>query len=235
METFTSRVFEDADRIRRELEALADPAYRDFQARRCATTHEDSQASGPKRRARSSRRSRTGPTTRTTCTASSSAGWQRRPRRRSSCSTPSFRTSTTGRPATSSASPPSGATFRRCSGASAAGSPRLGRIRGWVAADPEYTVRFGVVQLMTLFLGDTFEPEHLALVAGIDRPEYYVNMARAWYFSFALIKQPAATLPLFERRPIALDPWTHNKALQKARESRRVAPEQKAYLQSLKV
>ena len=111
----------------------------------------------------------------------------------------------------------------------------LERIRGWVAAEPEYTVRFGVVQLMTLFLDDAFEPEHLALVAGIDRPEYYVNMARAWYFSFALIKQPAATLPLFERRPIALDAWTHNKALQKARESRRIAPERKAYLQSLKV
>ncbi len=111
----------------------------------------------------------------------------------------------------------------------------LERIREWVAAEPEYTVRFGVVQLMTLFLGDAFEPEHLALVAGIDRPEYYVNMARAWYFSFALIKQSVATLPLFEGRPIALDPWTHNKALQKARESRRITPEQKAYLQSLKV
>ena len=111
----------------------------------------------------------------------------------------------------------------------------LERIRDWVVSEPEYAVRFGVVQLMTLFLDDSFEPEHLMLVAGIDRPEYYVNMARAWYFSFALIKQPAATLPLFERRPIALDAWTHNKALQKARESRRIAPEQKAYLQSLKV
>ena len=60
-------------------------------------------------------------------------------------------------------------------------------------------------------------------------------MARAWYFSFALVRQPAATLPLFERRPPALDAWTHNKALQKARESRRVTPEQRAYLQSLKV
>ena len=70
----------------------------------------------------------------------------------------------------------------------------LERIRGWVAAEPEYTVRFGV-QLMTLFLDDAFEPEHLALVAGIDRPEYYVSMARAWYFSFALIKQPAAAAP----------------------------------------
>lgn len=111
----------------------------------------------------------------------------------------------------------------------------FGRIRGWVAAEPEYVVRFGVVQLMTLFLDDAFEPGHLDLAAAIDRPEYYVNMARAWYFSFALIKQPAATLPLFERWPITLDAWTHNKALQKARESRRVTPEQKAYLQSLKV
>lgn len=111
----------------------------------------------------------------------------------------------------------------------------LERIRGWVASEPEYAVRFGVVQLMTLFLDDAFEPEHLTLVSGIDRPEYYINMARAWYFSFALVKQPAAALPLFERRPIALDTWTHNKALQKARESRRIAPDQRAYLQSLKV
>ncbi|OUO35947.1 DNA alkylation repair protein [Olsenella sp. An290] len=111
----------------------------------------------------------------------------------------------------------------------------LERIRSWIAAEPEYVVRFGVVQLMALFLDDAFEPEHLELVAAIGRPEYYVNMARAWYFSFALIKQPAATMPLFERRPCALDAWTHNKALQKARESRRITPERKAYLQSLKV
>ena len=101
--------------------------------------------------------------------------------------------------------------------------------------DSEYTVRFGVVQLMTLFLDDAFEPEHLQLVARIDRPEYYINMARAWYYSFALIKQPVATLPLFEARPIALDAWTHNKSLQKARESRRIDKREKDYLQSLKV
>lgn len=111
----------------------------------------------------------------------------------------------------------------------------LGHIRAWIDSEPEYAVRFGVVQLMTLFLGDAFDPAQLELVAAIERPEYYVNMARAWYFSFALIRQPEATLPLFERRPPALDAWTHNKALQKARESRRVSPEQKAFLQSLKV
>lgn len=114
----------------------------------------------------------------------------------------------------------------------------LEKIRSWVAAEgprTEYVVRFGVTQLMELFLGDAFEPAQLEMVAAISRPEYYVNMARAWYFSFALIKQAEATLPLFEARPPRLDAWTHNKALQKARESRRVTPEQKAYLQSLKV
>ena len=119
----------------------------------------------------------------------------------------------------------------------------LEKIRAWCAAGSagipdsatEYVVRLGVVQLMTLFLDDAFEPEQLNIVARIDRPEYYINMARAWYFSFALIKQPEATMPLFEIRPATLDAWTHNKSLQKARESRRLTPEQKAYLQSLKV
>ncbi len=99
----------------------------------------------------------------------------------------------------------------------------------------EYVVRFGVVQLMTLFLDDLFEPDQLDIVADIDRPEYYINMARAWYFSYAILKQPEATMPLFKARPIVLDAWTHNKSLQKARESRRITPEQKAHLQELKV
>ncbi len=111
----------------------------------------------------------------------------------------------------------------------------LVRIQDWIASEPEYEVRFGIVQLMTLFLDDAFEPAHLDLVIQIDRSEYYINMARAWYLSFALIKQPASTLPLFERQPATLDPWTHNKALQKARESHRMSPEQKAYLQTLKI
>lgn len=110
----------------------------------------------------------------------------------------------------------------------------LEKIRSWTASDPEYAVRFGVVQLMMLFLDDAFDPEHLKLVTRINRPEYYVNMARAWYYSFALIKQPAATLPLFETRPIVLDVWTHNKSLQKACESRRIDKKQKDYLKSLK-
>ncbi len=69
----------------------------------------------------------------------------------------------------------------------------------------EYVVRFAVTQLMELFLDDAFEAEQLPWVAAIARPEHYINMARAWYFSYALIKQPEATLPLFEERGARVD------------------------------
>jgi hypothetical protein len=57
-------------------------------------------------------------------------------------------------------------------------------------------------------------------------------MMVAWYFATALAQQPDATLPyLVERR---LPPATHRKAIQKALESYRISPEQKAFLRSLR-
>ena len=58
------------------------------------------------------------------------------------------------------------------------------------------------------------------------------NMMRAWYFATALAKQYESTLPFLESK--TLDTFTHNKAIQKARESFRVSPEHKAYLKTLK-
>jgi hypothetical protein len=58
-------------------------------------------------------------------------------------------------------------------------------------------------------------------------------MMIAWYFATALAKQYEAVLPYIEEH--RLDPWTHNKTIQKAIESYRISPEQKAYLRSLKV
>ena len=60
----------------------------------------------------------------------------------------------------------------------------------------------------------------------------HINMMRAWYFATALAKQPDAALPwLTEKR---LDLWTHNKAIQKAVESRRIPPEMKQLLRGLR-
>lgn len=93
-----------------------------------------------------------------------------------------------------------------------------------------YTVRFGIVTLMRHFLDTNFRETHLASVAACCSEEYYVNMAVAWYFATALAKQWDNALPwIAEHR---LPAWTHRKSIQKAIESYRVTPEQKALLKT---
>ena len=106
-------------------------------------------------------------------------------------------------------------------------------VSGKRVQDDTYVVRFGIEMLMTYFLDKDFDPAYLKKVAAIRREDYYVKMMVAWYFATALAKQYDATLPFIQGRK--LEPWTHNKAIQKAIESYRITPEQKAYLKTLKV
>lgn len=106
-------------------------------------------------------------------------------------------------------------------------------IRKWLASEHTYTVRFGIGMLMEHFLDEDFSAEYLKTVSKIRTEEYYINMMTAWYFATALAKQYEAALPFIEEQ--CLDDWTHNKTIQKAIESYRITPEQKAYLRSLKV
>lgn len=103
----------------------------------------------------------------------------------------------------------------------------------WIKSDKTYTVRFGVDMLMEHFLDDDFDPVYPEMVAGLRSEEYYVNMMIAWYFATALAKQYESVIPYIEEK--RLDDWTHNKAIQKSVESRRISDAQKAYLKSLKV
>lgn len=107
------------------------------------------------------------------------------------------------------------------------------RIMPWLASEETYRVRFALVSLLTFFLEEEFEQNDLTVIAGIDSEEYYINMAIAWYYSFALIKQYDNTIGLFEAQ--SLKPWIQNKSIQKAIESYRISPEKKAYLRTLKV
>jgi 3-methyladenine DNA glycosylase AlkD len=109
----------------------------------------------------------------------------------------------------------------------------LGEIRRWIASDRTYTVRFGLGMLMSHFLDEDFDPAFLDLAAGVRSEEYYIRMMAAWYFATALAKQYDAALPYIEDR--RLEPWTHNRTIQKAVESFRVSPEQKDYLRSLRI
>ncbi|MBO4472378.1 MAG: DNA alkylation repair protein [Clostridia bacterium] len=106
-------------------------------------------------------------------------------------------------------------------------------IRRALDSGETYRVRFGIKMLMDHFLDEAFDPIYLSLVAGVTSEEYYVKMMVAWYFATAIAKRYDETVPYVERK--LLPPWTHNKAIQKARESYRVSPERKDYLRSLRI
>lgn len=109
----------------------------------------------------------------------------------------------------------------------------MAKIRQWIESSHTYTVRFGIEMLQSHFLDKNFNSEVLELAAGVDSDEYYVKMMVAWFFATALAKQGQAALPYIEQRRLAA--WTHNKTIQKAIESYRIAPELKDYLRTLKV
>lgn len=107
------------------------------------------------------------------------------------------------------------------------------RVMLWLNGDHAYTVRFALVTLLAFFLeDDAFDPATLYAVAALHSDEYYVNMAAAWYMSYALVRQYEKTLPLMEGN--VLDKWVHNKSIQKAVESYRIGEARKAYLKSLR-
>ena len=109
----------------------------------------------------------------------------------------------------------------------------LVHIYEWLDSKETYTVRFAIGMLMEHFLDEDFDVKYAEAVSKIRSEEYYVNMMTAWYFATALAKQYDAIIPFIEKK--RLDKWTHNKAIQKSIESRRISDEQKEYLRSLKI
>lgn len=107
------------------------------------------------------------------------------------------------------------------------------KIKEWIKRPETYAIRYAIGLLLSNYLDDEFEPEMLDLVAAVKSEQYYVKMMVAWYYATALAKQYSPTIRYLEQQ--RLEPWTHNKTIQKAIESRRISDSQKAYLRSLKI
>ena len=106
-------------------------------------------------------------------------------------------------------------------------------IKIWISSEHEYVIRFGVVSLLQFYLDENFRKEELELVKSINSDYFYVKMAIAWFYSFALIKQYDDTIKYFEDK--VLDKWIHNKSIQKAIESYRINDNIKEYLRELRI
>ncbi|MDO4940692.1 MAG: DNA alkylation repair protein [Erysipelotrichaceae bacterium] len=109
----------------------------------------------------------------------------------------------------------------------------LKHIKRWLKDDKTYTIRYGIGQLMSLYLDEDYKKDYLELVSKIRSDEYYVNMMIAWYFATALAKQYDDAITYIEKHK--LDKWSHNKTIQKAIESYRISDDKKDYLRTLRI
>lgn len=106
------------------------------------------------------------------------------------------------------------------------------QIAVWIQSSHVYTVRYAVGMLLRYFLDGRFDATYLAMVAELDSDEYYIKMMNAWYFATALAKQYDSTIHYFKEKLLPV--WTHNKAIQKAIESYRIPQQTKVYLKTLR-
>lgn len=103
----------------------------------------------------------------------------------------------------------------------------------WLKSDQTYTVRYAMGLLLSNFLDEQFQPVMIDQVVKVQSDEYYIQMMQAWYLATALAKQQQATLPYFTNQQ--LPTFVHNKAIQKAIESRRISDQLKTKLRQLKI
>lgn len=99
----------------------------------------------------------------------------------------------------------------------------------YLQSSEEFQRRFAIVCLMDYYITDEYIEEVLDYLAATEHPAYYVQMAAAWALSVCFVKYRDITMPYFREGLIKND-WIHNKAIQKIRESYRVAAEDKELL-----
>ena len=102
----------------------------------------------------------------------------------------------------------------------------------YLFSNQEYQIRFGLVSLLAHFIGEEYLHLIFSLLDQIHHEGYYVKMAPAWLVSVCYIRYPSETWTYLEQD--RLDTFTHNKGIQKIRESYRVSKEDKEHLLTLK-
>lgn len=105
-------------------------------------------------------------------------------------------------------------------------------LMGFVDAARPYATRFALVALLDHFVVQEYIDRVLDVAGSIRSDHYYVQMANAWLLSLCYVRFPEKTEAFLAND--RLDDFTHNKAIQKIRESHRVSEADKARLIALK-
>lgn len=103
----------------------------------------------------------------------------------------------------------------------------------YINSNEEFKKRFAIVSLMNLYVDDQSIDDTLVILNQSASDKYYIHMAVAWAISVCFVKHRDKTLELLKNSN--LDKFTHNKAIQKIRESLRVNKEDKELTNKLKL
>lgn len=96
----------------------------------------------------------------------------------------------------------------------------------------EFHIRFGVVMAMDYFVNDKYIDKFLEKLKTVKTTDYYAMMAVAWAISVVFVKYEEKAMELIKSN--SLDIVTHNKVIQKIRESNRVEKEKKILITKFK-
>ena len=105
-------------------------------------------------------------------------------------------------------------------------------LKRYETSDKEFDLRFMIISMLSHFIDDRHIDEVLRLCGSIRNDGYYTKMGVAWTVSVCYVKYPEKTRKLLESG--VMDEFTHNKSIQKIRESYRVSREEKEELKKLK-
>lgn len=103
----------------------------------------------------------------------------------------------------------------------------------YMHTNKEYQIRFGVVMGLSHFVTKEYVEIFLSELEKIKHDGYYVKMAIAWAVSVCFVKFPNTTYQFLKKS--SLDPFIHNKSIQKIIESLRATDEQKESVRKLKM
>ncbi len=105
-------------------------------------------------------------------------------------------------------------------------------LQPYFASEAPYNIRFAVVMLLFHFVDNEYAQKAFTLFNQIKNDDYYVKMAVAWAISIYFRQLPTLTMPYLQKNQ--LDDWTYNKALQKITESLKVDCNTKNIIRSMK-
>ncbi len=105
-------------------------------------------------------------------------------------------------------------------------------VKKWLKSDKEFVVRAGLIVLLAHFINKENLKMIFDLSQSVKHTGYYVHMGNAWLISVCMAKFPKETIRFFKDNKLSNK--THNKAIQKSRESFRVSKTNKGLINKLK-